>query len=480
MGYNQSKLPRSREEIFTDLLDKMNLTDKYPQKLSLRDAMTIRQETLGTVHTTDQLAVLPYLVLQKMMMCDQRCRSCLYKPTGDSTNDSGIELSSLHPVDCMLIILHSCDDILRHELFSKLSLCQLAIPFLLPSPTDNSVTFLLWAMRSLVKSWKRNRTGGKEHRIVDYQGPIVSFLKIGNSPSSKSEILNAVIGGWSQYFFNRRECEGGDCERYFVDGLVEMCCYLPSGKDTDPFTDAVILLNLRGDAQTHTEQVEFLQTISFMSVVLIAKENINDDTMKALQSFAAATESGEIILLLDEEVSHTETNNTTLELLHRGLPENRCIKVESKNKDMATIATEIRKLLRAKIDNVTPEHFKSINDCYEAAYEADFKIDEEGEDCKFGKWNANVVMEKLHLAEFNKDEILPLQGPSLWQQWAKHDKEQHCIEENKATSVIAQIDAEKMEIRKKQFNICTKLTPVMDSFTRFLLDKNAKIRRYFL
>ena len=135
-----------------------------------------------------------------------------------------------------------------------------------------------------------------------------------------------------------------------------------------------------------------------MSVVLIAKENINDDTMKALQSFAAATESGEIILLLDEEVSHTETNNTTLELLHQGLPENRCIKVELKNKDMhmATIATEIRNILRAKIDNVTPEHFKSINDCYEAAYEADFKVDEEGEDCKLGKWNANVVMEKLH------------------------------------------------------------------------------------
>ena len=43
------------KEIFFDLLDKMNLTDKYPQKLSLRDAMTIRQETLGTVHTTDQL-----------------------------------------------------------------------------------------------------------------------------------------------------------------------------------------------------------------------------------------------------------------------------------------------------------------------------------------------------------------------------------------------------------------------------------------
>ena len=474
----------NRKEKFLVLLDKMNLTDKYPQKLSLRDAMTIRQETLGTVHSTDQLAVLPYLVLQKMMMCDQRCRSCLYKmststkPTSSDSDSDDIDDNRLHPVDCMLIILHCCDDILRHELFSKLSLCQLAIPFLLPSPTDNTVTFLLWAMRSLVKSWKCHETGGKEHRIVDYQGPIVSFLRIGNSPSSKSEILNAVIGG---ELFCCREYEGGDYKRCFVDGLVEMCCYFPSGEDFDYFTDAVIFLNLRGDAQQHSEQAEFLHTISFMSVVLIAKENINDNTMKALQSLAAVTESGEIVLLLDEEVSQTEAkeyDTTKLELLHQALPESRCVKVELKNKDKATIAEEIRKALRAKIDIAPPDQFKSINDCYEAAYEAEFKVDEEDEDCKFGKWNANVVIEKLRSAEFNKDKILPLQGPSLWQQWAK---EQHCIEENKAASTTAQIDdAEKMEIRKKQFDICTKQTPVMDSFIRFLMDKNAKARRYFL
>ena len=380
------------------------------------------------------------------------------KPT-NSTSD--LELSSLHPVDCMLIVLHCCDDILRHELFSKLSLCQLAIPFLLPNPTDNSVTFLLWAMRSLIKSWKCHTTGIIEHGIVNYQCPIVSFLRIGNSPSSKSEILNAVIGGGLQYFFNRRECEGGDCKRYFVDGLVEMCCYFPSGEDFDHFTDAITFLNLRGDAQQHPEQVEFLRTISFVSVVLIVKENINEDTMKALQSLTEVTESGEIILLLAEEVSQTETkeyDSTKLELLHRALPESRCVKVELKHKDMATVAAEIRKVLGAKIDNASPEHFISINDCYEVAYEADFKIDEDNEDCKFGKWNAEVVMGKLRSAEFSKEQILPLQGPSLWQQWAKHDKEQHCIEEKKVTSVTkftAHIDAEKMEIRKKQFIVCS-------------------------
>ena len=262
----------------------MNLHKEFPQKLSFKEAVTIRQETLGIIHTTDKLPVLPYLILQKIMMCDQRCRSPLFTVPSLTTQsqpiDSDSELSDsdsdevdderLHPVDCMLAVLHCCDDILRQELFSKLSLCQLALPFLLPNPIDNSVTFLLWAMRSLFRGWKCYKSGEKECRIVDYQGPIVSFLRIGTSQSSKSEILNAVIGGESKIFFYRRECEGGDCKRNYVDGLVEMCSYLPSGKETDVFGDAVIFLNLHGDAQQHSKQVKFLQKISFVSVVLIS------------------------------------------------------------------------------------------------------------------------------------------------------------------------------------------------------------------
>ena len=480
MGYNQSKPSQSREEIFTDLLDKMNLTDKYPQKLSLRDAMTIHQETLGTVHTTDQLAVLPYLVLQKMMMCDQRCRSCLYKPTGDNTqsSDSGIELSSLHPVDCMLIILHCCDDILRQDLISKLSLCQLAIPFLLPSPTDNSVTFLLWAMRSLVKSWKCNTTGGKEHRIVDYQGPIVSFLRIGNSPSSKSEILNAVIGGESKSFFNCRECEGGDCERNFVNGLVEMYCYLPSGKDTDPFTDAVIFLNLRGDAQQHPKQVEFLQSISDVLVVLIAKENIIEDSIKMLQSLSEAP--GGIILLLSEDKMMNKSSN------HIALPKEKCSKIRLKGKNIPTIKDKIQQILVKKLNQAAPRDFRTLSDCCKFARKAGIYVDEDNADIITGKWYAEMIKNKIQSVHFSKlkHEMLPLQGPSLWQQWAQLDKEQHRqIKRKKMTTIIEysrQIDEEKMKVKKNQTNRCKELTSLMDCFMECLLEKNVNVKLCFL
>ena len=494
MGYNQSKPLQSKKEIFSDLLQKMNLTDKYPQKLSLRDAMTVRQETLGTLHTTDQLTVLPYLILQKMMMCDQRCRSCLFKmlpskPTADSTSDSDIESCSLHPVDCMLIILHCCDDILRQDLISKLSLCQLAIPFLLPNPTDNSITFLLWAMHSLFRGWKCHETGAKEHRIVDYQGPIVSFLRIGDSSSSKSEILNAVIGGESKFFFNHRECEGGDCERNLVDGLVEMCCYLPSGKDTDPFTDAVVFLNLRGDAQQHPKQVQFIQKISFISVVLIAKENINKKTIKTLQNLSEAPRG--IILLLAEGkmMNHKEGYNHITEMLHLALPKDKCSKIKLKGKNIPTLSGNIQQVLVKKLKATrfpTPRHFKALSDCCKFAREAGIYVDEDNEDIINGKWYAKMVMDKVHSVHFSKvkHEMLPLQGPSLWHQWAEYDKEQHRHVKRKKTTTITeyarQKDKEKMKVKKNLFSKCTELTPLMDCFMECLLEKNVNVRQYFL
>ena len=500
-----AELSCSKNENFFAFLSKMNLVDKYPQKLSLRDAMTVHQETLGTVHTTDQPSVLPYLILQKIMMCDQRCRSCLFKmspstmqsdPTGSDTDsdlsgsdsDDDLDANSLHPVDCILSLLHCCDDILRQDLISKLSLCQLAIPFLLPNPTDNSVTFLLWAMRSLFRGWKCHRTGGKEHRIVDYQGPIVSFIRIGDPQSSKSEILNAVIGGESKYFFTCKECEGGDCERNFVDGLVEMCCYLPSGKDTDCFSNAVTFLNLRGDAQQHLKQVEFLQKISFTSVVLTAEAYIHESTVTLLQGLSQAP--GGIILLLVEDKQHKKetkgSRSKNLDLLRQALPKSKCSKVKLRNKNMAALSKELQQLLAEKLNTVAPEQFKSISNCCEFTKNIGIKIDEDNKDSKVGKHYAEIIMEKVKSEQFNevKDKMLPLQGPSLWHQWAKNNKERYRQAQRKQETSIteynAEKDREKMEIRKKQIDQCTSLTPVMDYFIQYLLETNVNVRKYYL
>ena len=175
----------------------------------------------------------------------------------DAYNNTGIDNKGedqIHPIDCLLALLLCSDDFLRQDILLKLSACQLAIPFLIPNPLDDSVTLLLWAMRSLVKGWKSKRQGEIDCRIVNYSFPIISFLRIGETQASKSNLLNALIGGESKHdFFFHWDCDGGSGKRQFVNGLVELCLYYPSGEENnqDFYPEALAFLNLRGDAQDY-------------------------------------------------------------------------------------------------------------------------------------------------------------------------------------------------------------------------------------
>ena len=286
-------------------------------------------------------------------------------------------------------------------------------------------------------------------------------------------------------FFNRRECEGGDCKRNFVDGLVEMCCYLPSGKDTDPFTDAVIFLNLRGDAQQHLKQVEFLQKISFISVVLTVETSIDENSVKVLQGLSEAP-GGIVLLFAEDKQQKKGSRSKNLDLIRQSLPKSKSSKMKLRSKNMATLSSELQQLLAEKLTNGSPEHFTAISNCYQVAKEVGIKIDEDIEDSVNGKQYAKTIMEKVHSVRFNevKGKMLPLQGQSLWHQWAKNDKERHRHEHRKqetsVTEYNAQIDDKKMEIRREQINRCVALTPVMDCFMESLLKTTANVRKYFL
>lgn len=90
-------------------------------------------------------------------------------------------------------------------------------------------------MRLIVKEWKCT-SGGEaiphECPLVSRPIPIVSFLHFNKCEKSKSKVLNDVIS--TNHFFHR-DLEGGDFTQLLGDGLVEICWYLPSGKQNDVF-----------------------------------------------------------------------------------------------------------------------------------------------------------------------------------------------------------------------------------------------------
>ena len=471
--------PRGTKTAFVRFIKDLNLVDKYPQKLQLVDALMIRIELLKANIIPSEIHVFPYLVLQKIMMYNN------YRPLCKLMSKNNSQFN-IHPIDILLALLHCCDDILRQDLLSRLHTCQLAIPFLLPDPNNKSVTLLLWAMRSIVCEWKCKigvTIASKESRIVDHKGPIVSFLRVGKTKSpkdfSKSRILNMVIGE-ENYFFHWN-CPGGSFSRNFVNGLVELSCYLPSGKDTDSFPGAVTFLNLRGEARDYIMQIGFIKRVTLITFVLLLEENFDDSMINLIKELAVLP-GGLVIMFPDYEYIHTLQNSNNL---LKTISEKNITPFNIKDKNEDEIKSEIQKIISERICATNPSKFLAISECSTIAQKIGIRIDEDNAECKQGQALANNMMQTLNKIPPTeaKAQMLPLQGPELWHKWAKHDKEgfQKPNKENVTVAYFNKaVEQEKKKIRQKQWNYVVHLTPLMKNFTISLQISKNLVRTYTL
>ena len=386
-------------------------------------------------------------------------------------------------MDGLLAVLHCADNLFCQDLTSRLATCQLAIPLLLPDPIEpHKVILPIWAMRSIFKEWHTSNGTSKEGQIVGYPSPLVSFLRIGKFKVSKSHIINYVISESGHNIFFQYNCNGGSAKHHLVNGLVEVCWYLPSKRDMI-FSDLVTFMNLHGDAREHPKQVKFLSKASFINFAFISAENQNDEALKVLKILAAAP--GGLVLLQVEPSHNDDPLYEWLEPIKKPV---QVISLEDKNE--AEIREEIREKINCKITerwSVAISHFSLEEHC-DAARFCDIFVDEDEQDCRKGKELANVFEEILnkfketHGAESLK-KSLPLQGPDLWQKWALTDKEQYRQSKRDKCEVemYSQQQREKMEnIHKEQMKRTQPLQPLMNSFVNSILTHHRKTRHYFL
>ena len=289
------------------LLKKLGLSHCDSKKLQLQDALCIRPQILELSLKENPIAdpsQLPYLVLHKLVSYDSHCRSdllaeiksksvSLHSPDGDfgdcgDPDDDSVftaegKSNGIHPLDSLLAILICADDFLRQDLFSRLAKCQLAVPFILPDPLTKKLVIPLWVLRTIINDWgsSGNQQMKQTHSMVRYPMPVVSVIRFGSpqkSGPSKSKILNDIISSdnYDRYF--QRNCPGGHYKSVLVDGLVDMCWYLPAGKKGELFPDAITFLNLHGDARDHPHQAKFISQISSMCLVMLHEDDIVFDT----------------------------------------------------------------------------------------------------------------------------------------------------------------------------------------------------------
>ena len=446
----------SKLEKFNSLLHKVGLFQYYPKKLSIRDSVEIREDTLNIKDAPIDSTLYPFLVLQKIMAFDSEFRIpfkefCKFGVNSQDRSNSGSEDTlnsesdenedSVHPMDSLLALIHCCDNFLRQELFCRMAACQIALPILLPDPITGELTMLLWAMRAIVKEFVLPDGKACCGRITDIAMPFVSFLRVGCHSISKSETINYVISGTDQGIENQPffgyMSPGGEYNKCLVNGLVEISWYIPGD---GLFPMPLAFLNLRGDGSDPklNVQVDFLCSVSAVNVLLLSSDVFEDDCTRegAIGVLNKLSSAQGMPIILQTRRETKAFNKTLSEAIGESLFLSKFEVLKHEKKEGI-----LREKLKHKLETISSRISTQGNMLSVIAYKSKVTIDEHDVNCAKGKELAEEICSVLNdftgrdrpnlspenmLLDKSPKHLLPLQSPELWQTWAALEKEQYC------------------------------------------------------
>uniref|UniRef100_A0A8D0GZN1 VLIG-type G domain-containing protein n=1 Tax=Sphenodon punctatus TaxID=8508 RepID=A0A8D0GZN1_SPHPU len=490
-------------QAFANLIKSLGLENYYPRKMGTADFHVIHKSSLQESQPSTE-SQLPFYFLQKLLMQDYRVRYLVCKdnsktkqgipnmPTQtDQENDSSDILDDffsdvsegnsdcassqhhVHPMDIQMAIFHCADDFMRQYISTKLAFCQFALPLLMPDPCSSQIEFPLWSLSQVKKSWKGTENSGEKTTIKNkliYQAdiPLVSFIRLGSSSSSKSQILNALLSKHKHDIFFHRHCRSSSKNCLLMDGVVEISWYCPGGRDDDRFDNCIAFTNLHGDATDHEKQVKFLQELTSLHVVLCSASGMNETSKQVLQGLLKSPKPL-VCLLADKENIVASKSNLNIKL---GL----------KNRNEAELIDELAGAIKGLLTGSCPTC--SLEGSVAIAQQHGFIIDEDKVECKEAKNMAQTLMVPLKENDLSeiKTKLLPLQG-ELWHQWCKKDKELTRLQEKRSRSIEqhrSQIESEKHAIRHEQLRKAFPLNVLMRSVLEILRSHSEATKKYFL
>ncbi|XP_058863590.1 interferon-induced very large GTPase 1-like [Acipenser ruthenus] len=465
---------------FMNLLQKLGIEKLYPKQMKKNDVLVIDSLSQNANQPVTEES-LCFHYLYKLMVLDYRARNlfCVnrvnesdmqhsndnVKSSDDFFNDDEDpveEVSSrethIHPMDIHMAVFHCANDFLRQYIFTKLSTCQFALPLLVPNPCTGKVEFPLWALRHIKKSWQSKQSSEKykSSQMVNAPVPIVSFIRLGTSSASKSQILNSVISKQNHSVFFHRHCRGSTPDCLLMDGVVEIAWYCAGGKEDDIFNDCVAFMNLHGDGSKHPDQLRFLQEVSSVNVVLLSEDPL-DETAKMISKALFDSPIPLICLFAGKEKIGRGKDLTK-------------VRLPVKNRNKAELTDEIVSNIKHCV--ASQKKTSSLQDCLEIARQQQFRVDEDSETCKGGNEQALLLLSLLKEQTLSnlKEDVLPLQG-NLWHEWCANDKKQYRLQstDNKTIEMKrSEILENKIGIRHKQLSKALPLNDFMRSFLECL------------
>ncbi|KAM4023998.1 up-regulator of cell proliferation-like [Anomaloglossus baeobatrachus] len=425
-------LPTSKLKAFQKLLVDLGLEKSRNSKMTLRNILSISLQTHHEKPKTT--ADLPGHFLMNLIALHRNARkteldddlSNLGAGADDpfdffkSKTMENPKSKSIHPLDILCTVLKCSDKCLKQELITKMSMCQFPVPLLLPADDGSRSTFMLWAMRDIVKKWRpqslADSKGFREDNMVNIEMPIFSFVRLGPNKLSKSKILNQVLNPTQQHqeFFIHDDMEGGNIERKISNGLVEMSWYFPSGK-SDVFPEPIAVANLRGDLESNWEQFTFLTRISSATFIFI--ESMCERQFRFLCFSTSETKFYVIVTPGKDKGVNQETREHMQNLISLLKIENVVLKSSTMND--AEFMNKVQKIINGLLKN-NPKLIK-IKDINKVSG-LNIRIDEASTKFLRTRELALEITSRIENVARFKNENLTLQG-DLWKELSKLEKE---------------------------------------------------------
>ncbi|XP_042328780.1 interferon-induced very large GTPase 1-like isoform X2 [Sceloporus undulatus] len=427
---------KNSERTVKSFLRKLGLSKQSRRKLTMGEILEIDSESLKTM-VPQTLEDLPWHFLRKLMALNGTARntSLVSKveealDQGDNKEDELFTLSemntgvSVNPLDVLCAILLSSDSFLQQEILLKMSMCQFALPLILPPLETPKCTFMLWAMRDIVRKWRPHSLAEsrsfREENVVLISMPTISFVRMGTCTLSKSKLLNEVLSSPQHHhdFFVHRDVDCGNVAREISNGLVEVSWYFPGGRENSAlFPEPVAITNLRGDIESHWMQFSLLTEVS--SAVFIFVENISESEYNMLSTLQKL--ASKCYFVLNTEGGKSKE---ALGFLNKLAPVLNLNRSQLLMKEKKQNITEFVKKLRSAMSNIVCSHQKVVNmeEMASVSRELGIEIDEDAHDCQNGTLHAKEIVEEIEDVANYKKEMLKLQG-DLWRNVAKVEKE---------------------------------------------------------
>ncbi|KAM5151639.1 interferon-induced very large GTPase 1-like [Mantella aurantiaca] len=429
---SRKEIQDEKEILFKELLEKMNIDANWTSKLTLQRVLEVGPESLMADDSGDNNGL--WYFVRRLMSLNGEARNInkhFIKSEANEDNEKDdnfmflIEddlLNCIHPLDVVTTAFHCSDHFLQQEMMSKMSMCQFAVPLLLPDVNSPEYTFMLWAMRGIVKKWRpqslADSKGFVEDSLVNISMPTISFVRLGNCRLSKSKILNQLLGSTQHQHehFVHRDMEGGNAARKISEGLVEICWYFPGGKGK--FPEPVAFTNLRGKLESNLKQFNFLTEIS--SVIVILTEGISEDQYELLMKHANCN-TKYLLIIIPENNKAMKNTQERLKLLSPvlKLSQDNVLSIPRSTNE-TTAGVKLYSSLLSLVQNDLQT--LSLETMADQASSHGIRRDEDLEECQKAKLKAEEITDDIQDVVKYKKETMKLQAEPL-KQMAKLEKE---------------------------------------------------------